>query len=399
MTQTSSKPDTARDGEVKPFPARAEAEAKGPAPDAAPAQVQGKVAAGDEDAKKGGGRKRVVLGALVLAAVLFGGWKGYDYWTVGRFMVSTDDAYLKADSTAIAPKVQGYVSTIAVHENQKVKAGDVLLRLDDGDYVNALKMAESKVSTQKVTIRRIEAQTEAAKASVEQAQASRQAADATLVNAQRHFDRVQSLMKSSVAAQAQLDDAKTALDQAKAQLAGAKAAVAAANANVAVLTAQAAEAQSGLQSLTLAVDQAQRNLGRTVLRAPVDGTVANISARVGDLVSPGQKIAAVVPTGALYIRANYKETQLDGIAPGETAQLTIDALPGRVFTAKVASVSPATGSEFSLLPPQNATGNFTKVVQRVPVRLSLPEELLKSGRLQAGLSVVVDIDRRTNPAN
>lgn len=396
MEQVSKKAEpveVARDAEVKPFPARPEAEA--PAPVQTPA-APGPVAAAAPSAKKGG-RRRLILGAAAIVALGFGGYEGYNYWTVGRFMVSTDDAYLKADITAIAPKVQGYIQEVAVKENQKVKAGDLIMRLDDGDYTNALKTAQSQVATQEVTIKRIGAQVGAAQASVAEAEAQKLSAEAGLKNAQIKFDRAETLVKTAAGSQATADDAQAALDQAKAAVTGADAAITAAQANVTVLQAQQAEAQSTLASLKLAVDQAQRNLDRTVLRAPVDGTVANLAVHEGDLVSPGQKLAAVVPTDAIYVEANYKETQLPGILPGEKVQVTIDALPDQTFTGTVASLAPATGSEFSLLPPQNATGNFTKVVQRVPVRISLPKDLLESGKLHAGLSAVVDVDSRTRP--
>ncbi len=380
MDQPSSKPAESQTlAEVKPFPARVETEAAAPVP-------------------KKPNRKKFVLGGLLLVALAFGGKAGYEYWTVGQYMESTDDAYLQADITAIAPKVQGYVQTVAVKENQSVKAGDLLLQLDDGDYQNAVKTAQSQVATQGETIKRIGTQVGAAKAVVEQARAQKSAAEATLQNAQNKYDRVQRLAKSSVAAQSDVDDATAALALAQAGVTGADAQISAASANVGVLIAQQAEAQSQLESLKLAVDQAQRNLGRTVLRAPVDGVVANIGVREGDLVSPGQKIAAIVPVDAIYISANFKETQLARVAPGAKANVTIDAIDGKTFTGTVASVAPATGAMFSLLPPQNATGNFTKVVQRVPVRITLPKEVLDSGKLRAGLSVNVNVDSRTLPA-
>ena len=378
MEQAAKTAEQGRDAEVKPFPARTESEAPAAAPPKKPAS-----------------KKRLILGAVAVVALGVLGNMGYDYWTVGRFMVSTDDAYLKADITTVSPQVTGYVKQIAVAENQKVKAGDLLFKLDDADYLTALKTAQSQVTTQEVTIKRIAAQVEAAQAAVAEAQAQKVSADAGLKNAQTKNDRTQQLAQSSVAAQSAVDDAVAALDQARAAVTGAAAAIAAAQANVTVLQAQQAEAESGLASLKLAVDQAQRNLDRTQLRAPVDGTVANIAVREGDLVSPGLKIAAVVPTEAIYVEANYKEAQLPGIAPGATVKVSIDALPGKTFTGTVTSMAPATGAQFSLLPPQNATGNFTKVVQRVPVRIALPKDLLDSGRLRAGLSAVVDVDSRT----
>jgi membrane fusion protein (multidrug efflux system) len=400
MDQLSKPADPAeqtRQAEVKPFPSRPEAEARPQVQQPQPVAAPPAAVAAPPAPVKSGIRRRLILGAAVLLALGFGGHAGYNYWTTGRFMVRTDDAYLKADITAIAPQVQGYVRQIAVVENQQVKAGDLLMQLDDGDYQNALKTAQSKVATQAVTIKRIEAQVEAARSSVAQAEAQKASADAGLRNAQTKSDRLQALVQSSVATQSAVDDAVAALDQARAAVTGAAAGIAAANANVSVLQAQQAEAVSALDSLRLDVDQAQRNLDRTVLRAPVDGTVANLAVREGDLVSPGQKIAAVVPVDAIYVQANFKETQLPGLAPGASVTVTIDALPDQTFTGTVASVAPATGSEFSLLPAQNATGNFTKVVQRVPVRISLPEAVRTSGKLRSGLSAVVDVDSRTIP--
>ena len=196
-----------------------------------------------------------------------------------------------------------------------------------------------------------------------------------------------------------MDDADAALASANAKLSGADAEIAAAKANVGVLEAQYNEAQSKMRTLQLDVDQARRNLDQTVLRAPYDGIVGNRSVERGDLVSPGQKLAAIVPVHSLYVEANLKETQLAGVVPGEKVKVAIDALGGKTVEGTVASLSPASGSVFSLLPAENATGNFTKVVQRVPVRIDLPDSVLESGKLRAGLSVVVDIDTRTAPGS
>ncbi len=362
------------------------------APDAAPP-------AGGEAAQGGGakgGRKRMILTGIGLVALAGGLWYGYDYWTVGRFMVSTDDAYVQGDLSSIAPKVTGYIEKIPV-ANQHVKAGDVLFQLDAGDYQIALGQAEAQIATQKQTLLRIQAQGEAAKAALAQAVAQQQSADAVLVNAQATQDRVKKLHDTRFVAQADLDSANAALDQARAGVAGAQAQVASAKANIDVLDAQYKEAESGLRSLELTRDKAARDLSFTTLRAPFDGVVGNLSAKIGDLVSPGQKIAAVVPVGQLYIDANFKETQLAHIKGGETAHIRVDAIDGVTFDGKVASIAPASGAVFSLLPPENATGNFTKVVQRVPVRIAIPQDALDSGKIRAGLSVIVDVDTRTAP--
>ena len=366
-------------------------------PPEAPAPVEAAPPAVAPEAPKKSGRKKLVLGLVGLAVLGAAGWKGEQYWTEGRFMVETDDAYVQADITLVSSRVQGYVAQVLVGDNDHVRAGDVLVRLDAGDYEIALQTAQSRVATADQTLLRIDAQTEAARAAVTQAQAGLDAAQAQLRNAQASAERTRSLADQGTVPQSQLDDAEEALDTATAGLAQAQAAVASAEAQVDVLTAQRAESEGSRHELELAVSQAQRNLDLTVLRAPADGTVANLALEQGDLVQPGARLAALVPDDGLYIEANYKETQMDGVAPGSTVHLSFDALPGQEFEGTVASASPATGSVFSLLPADNATGNFTKVVQRVPVRIEIPEQALATGQLRAGLSAIVEVDRRTAP--
>ena len=209
---------------------------------------------------------------------------------------------------------------------------------------------------------------------------------------------VSAMAATSEELQAQLDQATEGLDTATAGVAQARAGVTSAEAQVAVLRAQRAEAEGTRRELQLAAEQAQRDLDLTVLRAPASGTVANLALEVGDLVAPGTRLAALVPTDGLYVEANFKETQMEGVVPGSPARLTFDALPGREFEGRVASAAPATGSVFSLLPADNATGNFTKIVQRVPVRIEIPAEAIATGQLRAGLSTTVEVDRRTAPA-
>ncbi|MBC7737307.1 MAG: HlyD family secretion protein [Candidatus Saccharibacteria bacterium] len=335
------------------------------------------------------------MAVIALALIGLGATYGRAYWLDGRFMVTTDDAYVQGNIAQVSAKIQGYVSDIAVSENQIVAAGDVLVRLDDGDYKIALELAQSKIATQTETLKRIDAQTAAAKASVEQAQAHKDATEAALRNAQTVADRTHNLAETKAVAQAQVDTADATLDQATADLAGAKAQIASAEANVAVMQAEYLETQSGLRALELAVQQAQRNLELTSLRAPYAGTITHLTPQRGDLVSPGQILGAIVPTDQLYVEANFKETQLAGIKVGAVAKITVDGMPGQSLTGTITSISPATGSMFSLLPAQNATGNFTKVVQRVPVRISLPADVLAGSQMRAGLSVVVDVDSRT----
>jgi membrane fusion protein (multidrug efflux system) len=350
-----------------------------------------------ETQKKKRSARQIVLPIIGLGLLAGAAWYGYDYWTVGRFMINTDDAYVHVDMASVAPKITGYVEHVAATENEHVKAGDPLVTIDAGDYRIALEEARAKIATEEKTLDRIDAQIEAAKASLQQAEAQKAAAVAAADNAKRTRDRAQRLVATKVGTQAQLDDAQTAVEQADANLSGADAQIAAANANIGVLKAQYEEAKSSIASLDLARDKAMRDLSFTVLRAPYDGVVGNLSVKEGDLVSPGQKLGVVVPLNKLYITANFKETQLAKMEPGEKVHVSVDAMDGGGFEGTLSSLAPASGALFSLLPPENATGNFTKVVQRVPVRIEIPADVLAKGKLRAGLSVVVDVDSRTAP--
>ncbi|MDX8519766.1 HlyD family secretion protein [Mesorhizobium dulcispinae] len=357
------------------------------------------VAPAEAPAKKKRSVRSFLLPIIGLALLGAGSWYGYNYWANGRFMISTDDAYVQANMSFVSPKISGYVDKVLVSENQRVRAGDPLFVIDDGDYRIAVAQAEAQIATLAKTLDRIDAQTKAAQASLAQAEAQKIADQAAADNAARAQDRAAQLLKTHVGTQAQLDDAQTALDQAKAALAGADAQITAAQANIGVLEAQRAESASTLASLQLTRDKAQRDLSFTVLKAPYDGVVGNRSVEQGDLVSPGQKLAVVVPMDKLYIVGNFKETQLGRLVPGEKVRITVDAIDGQTFEGTVSSLAPASGAVFSLLPPENATGNFTKVVQRVPVRIDVPADVLKTGKLRAGLSVIVAADSRTAPAS
>ncbi|MGE6785380.1 HlyD family secretion protein [Ensifer adhaerens] len=341
--------------------------------------------------------RKPILPVLGLALLAAGGWYGYDWWTNGRFMVSTDDAYIEGDIATISPKVSGYVAKVDAVANQKVKAGDPLVTLDDGDYRIAAEQAEAKIATQKLALSRFDAQIAGAKASRAQTEAQKKALEATVRGAELAQKRASDLQSKAVGTVASLDNADVALDQARANLAGADANIAAANASITVLEAQRTEAESEIRSLELARDKANRDLGFTVLKAPYDGIVGNVAVQVGDLVSAGQRLAALVPVDQLYIDANFKETQIAHLVPGSKVKVHVDAYEDHAIEGTVASISPASGSVFSLLPAENATGNFTKVIQRVPVRITLPADVLAEGHLRAGLSVVVDVDTRTAP--
>jgi membrane fusion protein (multidrug efflux system) len=380
--------------EVKAEAAAFAEAAKAEAPQTAPAQSAPAVAPAAAAPKK---RRSLVLPVVVRALLAGTGWYGYDWWTNGRFLVSTDDAYIEGDIATISPKVTGYVAKVNVVANQEVKAGDVLATLDNGDYQNALDQANAQIETEQLSLSRIDAQIEGAKASLVQAQAQKTALEATVRGAEIKQKRQSDLQAKSVGTTADLDDANTALDQAKANLAGGDANIVFAQANITILEAQRKEAEGSVRTMEIQRDKAARDLSFTILKAPYDGVVGNRSVQEGDLVSPGQRLMALVPTHQLYIDANFKETQIQHLVPGSKVNVHVDAYSDYPVVGTVESIAPASGSVFSMLPPENATGNFTKIIQRVPVRIALPQDALDSGRLRAGLSVVVDVDTRTAP--
>jgi membrane fusion protein, multidrug efflux system len=344
-------------------------------------------------------RSRLAIIGLVAAITLAGGgWYGYRWLTVGRFVVSTDDAYVHADATTLAAKISGYVSAVAVADNARVHAGDVIARIDDGDYRLAVDAARDKVATQEATVGRIGQQITAQQAAVVQANAQLASAQAVETRAESELKRQQELADKQFASQQTLEQAQSSRDQAVAAVQSARAAIASAIANVGVLEAQQQEAERQLQELKTAQAKAERDLSFTVIRAPIDGVIGNRAIQVGDYVQTGQRLASLVPLTDVYIDANFKETQLAHLMPGQKASIAVDALPDRTITGTIASVSPASGSVFSLLPPDNATGNFTKIVQRLAVRITLPAAVTDQRLLRPGMSVVVDVNTKPQTA-
>jgi membrane fusion protein, multidrug efflux system len=344
-------------------------------------------------------RRLALLGAALLIAAGAGGWFGYHWWTVGRFMVSTDDAYVHADNTTLAAKVPGYVASIYVADNTFVHAGDVVATIDDGDYKLAVDQARAKVATQAATVERIGRQAVAQEANVDQARAQLVSAQAAATRARLEADRQQALAAKQFASRQALEQAIANRDQADAGVKNAQAALDAALANVAVLKAQQQEAARTLDELETAQAKAERDLSFTTLRAPIDGVLGNRAMQTGDYVQTGQRLASVVPLDAVYIDANFKETQLAHLVPGQRVAIAVDALPDKKIEGTVESVSPASGSVFSLLPADNATGNFTKIVQRLPVRIRVPLAVTGERLLRPGMSVVVSVDTRDQPKN
>ena len=274
-------------------------------------------------------------------------------------------------------------------------AGDVIAHIDDGDYRLAVDAARDKVATQRATVDRIGRQVAAQQALVTQAEAQLLSVQAQATRAASELDRQQKLAGNAFASQQTLEQALSNRDQANAAVQGAKAAIVAALANVDVLKAQQSEASGTLAELQTAQAKAERDLSFTLIRAPIDGVIGNRSVQTGDYVQPGQRFASLVPLDEVYIDANFKETQLGRLRPGQPVSVTVDALPEHDIVGTVASMSPASGSTFSLLPLDNATGNFTKIVQRIPVRIKVPADVAARRLLRPGMSVVVSVNTKS----
>lgn len=353
----------------------------------------------DPDAKdskrKGKSRKRRLLPAIGAVTLLgIGIYYGTWYWTTGRFEETTDDAYVKADSTIIAPKVSGYLRKVAVSDNQPVRAGQTLAQIDDRDYRVALKQATANVEAARATVANIEANIEQQTAIVAQARASVVVDQANLVFAQQENDRYVTLANSGSGSVQNAQNAVSKLGIAKATLERDGAAVIAAEKQAGSLKAQLAKVQADLAHEQGLEEQAQLNLSYTTIVAPVDGVVGNRALRVGQYVQAGTPLMSVVPLMNVYVVANFKETQLTYVRPGQPVRIAIDTYPGHDVIGAVDSISPASGQDFALLPPDNATGNFTKIVQRIPVKITVSPDLPPAGRLLSGMSVVPTIDTR-----
>ncbi|RXH23828.1 hemolysin D [Bradyrhizobium nanningense] len=337
--------------------------------------------------------QRVALGLALALGIATAGHYGYEYWRTGRYLESTDDAYVKADSTIIAPKVSGYVAKVLVGDNEKVRAGQTLAKIDDRDFKTALDQARADVAASEASVRNIDAQLELQQPVIAQSTADVTAADANLKFAQEERARYDDLMKSGSGTIQRAQQTDAALRASSAQLQHAKSGLVAAQRKIDVLTTQRAQATAQLERARTVAQQAALNLSYTEITAPVDGTVGARSLRIGQYVQAGTQLMAVVPLDAVYVVANFKETQLTHVRPGQPVELHVDSFRNKTLRGHVDSLSPASGLEFALLPPDNATGNFTKIVQRVPVKIVLDDHSL-TGLLRPGMSVVPTVDTK-----
>jgi membrane fusion protein (multidrug efflux system) len=344
-------------------------------------------------APKSGKRKFVLMGIVSLLALAALGYGGY-YTLVGRFYVSTDDAYVRANNTLLGARVSGHIAAILPGDNVLVRAGEVIFKIDDGDYRIAVDAARSRIATQQATIDRIGRQVTAMESAAEQMKAQLASAEANQKRADLDFDRQQALSTKGFASRATFEQSQAGRDQGAAAVQSAQAALSAARDSVEVTKAQQDEARAQLAELQTSLAKAERDFDFASVRAPVDGTFSNRLVNVGDFIAAGQRLGNVVPLNEVFIDANFKETQLKRIRPGQPVTIKVDAYGQRKFAGVVDSISPAAGAVFTLLPPDNATGNFTKIVQRLPVRVRVPKDVAKQNLLRAGMSVYATVDTR-----
>jgi len=319
---------------------------------------------------------------------------GHFYFTTGRYLETTDDAYVKADSTIIAPKVSGYIAEVLVTDNESVTAGQVLARIDDRDFRTALNQAKADVAAAESAVKNLDAQITLQQPLIQQQAAEVEATEANLKFAREERARYDDLMKSGSGTIQRAQQTDAALRAQTAQLQQGKAGLIAANQKVEVLATQRAQAVAQRDRARAVEQQAALNLSYTQIMAPVDGTIGARSLRVGQYVQAGTQLMAVVPLDAVYVVANFKETQLTHVRSGQPVELYVDSFESTVLKGHVDSLSPASSLEFALLPPDNATGNFTKIVQRVPVKIVLDGHGLK-GLLRPGMSAVPTIDTKS----
>jgi membrane fusion protein, multidrug efflux system len=354
-----------------------------PAPTSTP-----ETAAPASKSAKTGVLRRLLMAGAALTVLAGASWYGYDYWTVGRFEVSTDDAYVKADNTTVAPKVSGYLHEVLVGDNERVKAGQVLARIDERDYAVALEQARADVAAADAAVASKRAQLEVQQSIIEAAKATLDVDTASATFTKQENKRYTDLaatgygsVQNAQAAQSRDAGALAAIERDKANIASAIN-------QVELLKAELSQAVAAVARAKAVLRQAELNLSYTTIVAPIDGVVGNRTLRAGQYVQAGTQLMSLVPASGAYVIANYKETQLTDVKAGQAVDIEVDMFPGQVVHGHVDSLAPASGQEFALLPPDNATGNFTKVVQRIPVKIALDSAGVE---LRPGMSVIPTI--------
>ncbi|WP_330149323.1 HlyD family secretion protein [Shewanella xiamenensis] len=339
-------------------------------------------------------KSKLIIAVPLLLAAAAGG--GYYWWTQVRFIETTDNAYVEADISHVSVKVPGYVVLSDVTDNQHVRKGELLAQLEDNQFSAKVSQAEAALASAKADLQTLAAKVDLQHALISQASAGVVAAQADKIRAEQQLSRAKKLKVSNYSSQDDVDQLQAGFDSAAARLDEAKALLVAKERELAVFNAQLNQASSVVEQSNAALELANIQLNDTRVTAPFSGVIGKRSAMVGQYVQPGQALFSLVPDGAVWISANFKETQIQHMQPGQSVQVSLDAFPDKTFTGVIDSLSPASGAKFSLLPAENATGNFTKIVQRIPVRIRL--ELSEAeARVVPGLSAVVKVDTASHP--
>ena len=344
----------------------------------------------------GNRRIRTVLFTVLAVLAVLGIAAGVRWLVYGRYIQYTDDAYLRADTVTVAPRVSGYIDQVFVSDNQVVKAGEPLVRIDLRNYKAALSQQVAAVDGRSADIQAAESQISQQEAAVEQAKAQLVGAQANAKFANDEAERYKNLHDQGVETEERYAQAVNERNQTAAAVLAAEAGIKVAERQLVTLRSQMNQTRSQLEAAQAATKTAQLNLDDTIVRASIDGRIGDKTAQVGQFVQPGTRLMSVVPVQDVYLIANYKETQVQRMKIGQKASVKVDALGDVTIPGVVESFAPGTGAQFALLPPENATGNFIKIVQRVPVRIKLMPTREVAARLVPGLSVSVDIDTRSD---
>jgi membrane fusion protein, multidrug efflux system len=340
------------------------------------------------------GRKTLALAGLALALTTGGVGYGRYWWTTGRFVESTDDAYAGGNITPVSPHIAGFVAQILVTDNQHVRAGQLLICLDERDFQAALNHAEAIATGRQAALAALEAKYVMQQEMIRQAEANLKAKIAQATFAAEDAVRYRNLALTSYGTRQNAERTSAAEEEAQSATQSAQAGLTAARQQLTVLEAEIAEARAGVAQAKADLETARLNLGYTEIRSPIDGYIGNRAAQIGAYATGGAYLLSVIPAHGLWVDANFKEDQLAHMRSGQPATVVADVLPGKVFHGRVLSLAPGTGAVFSVIPPENATGNFTKIVQRVPVRIALDDDDARLGALRPGLSTTVSVDTR-----
>ncbi|WP_448664226.1 HlyD family secretion protein [Sphingomonas sp. CJ20] len=340
-------------------------------------------------------RVRLILLAIVIVALVLGVLWYTRYQSFGKYQQATNDAYIQSDAVIVSSKVGGQVERVFVTDNQQVKAGQPLAQIDPRDYRAQTEQFEAQIGVARANAEGVRAQIREQQAGIEQARAQLAQAQSSLTFAQGEVARYTPLAASGAETRERLSQLRDQEKQAASQVAAARAALSAAERRVGTLQAQIGQAQAQGRAAEAQLSAANVNLGSTILRAAIDGRVGDKTVQAGQFIQPGVRLMSIVPTQKLYVEANFKETQVALMRPGQPVTIKVDALDGVEMHGRVESFSPGTGAQFSLLPPQNATGNFTKIVQRIPVRIAIDAGPEARKLLLPGMSVDVSVDTRS----